>query len=338
MRITFTDPVGKMARCIIPTPGSRLARVAALKARSQQRQQARCVRTGREFGNDEEEAEVQQEKQKQNDDSKNSLKFVYNADTHAVVLYNTCYGGFGISERLKKELGPSSISSSRWSLQQIDNKPLLAAMERIGSMGEASYCSMRSLVVARNMIKYVQISEFQGKEEVCLTGCRSNVRNEFTHSTVVTVLPVGTNSHTYVMFQDRMVRPDCKEFGDTELSNSDSSELVEWKDRTCAWFARKQQLLKQSKEAKRQAQKRLEKANRKAQVNIMGDFMEEKMLALGYIQGKGDWRVFIGGHPWAPSTVTFYHRQRLIPIGVHPSLISTNLIVQQMMLLGLDGM
>lgn len=85
------------------------------------------------------------------------LTFVYNKETHAVVLLNDCYGGF-------------SISIPGWNRTpcQVDNIPLLEAIECVGSLEAcAGHCAdLICVLVPREALPYLDIDEYDGWEHI----------------------------------------------------------------------------------------------------------------------------------------------------------------------------
>lgn len=233
-----------------------------------------------------------------------SLEFMYNSNTHAVILHNTCHGGsFKVSRHLEKELLKEDYSDYPPSMQY-DNKPLIAAMERIGSLGEGPGCSMACVMVPRAALNFINISNENGRETVNFQHRKfiaasmdamlktkavdatswANIQKEaasvnFTHSTVVTVKPPGSACiNKYVMFLDPMEqphRPCCDDGLGSYTTHQDY------------WI----------------------------QKSIMEDFILKRMLDLGcigYTVDKGNWHVFVSGDPWAhfPCEVMICHKSR----------------------------
>jgi hypothetical protein len=91
-------------------------------------------------------------------------KFVYNNKTHAVVIYNACYGGYGISDAAKQLL---NIRDEYAEPEQEDNPALLRAIETLGFKGASSeYADLKAALVPRDALPDVSIHEYDGKESV----------------------------------------------------------------------------------------------------------------------------------------------------------------------------
>jgi hypothetical protein len=90
-------------------------------------------------------------------------KFVYNNETHAVVIYNNCYGGYGISDAAKKLF--RNIPDAGYPRE--DNPALLRVIEALGFKGASGeYASLKAALVPRDALPDVRIHEYDGLESV----------------------------------------------------------------------------------------------------------------------------------------------------------------------------
>lgn len=84
--------------------------------------------------------------------------------THAVVIYNGCYGGYGISDAARKLL---NIRDEYAEPKQEDNPALLRAIETLGLKGASGECAdLKAALVPRDALPDVRIHEYDGLESV----------------------------------------------------------------------------------------------------------------------------------------------------------------------------
>lgn len=233
---------------------------------------------------------------------------MYSDDTHAVVFYNPGddlddlddLGGdethefvFSISKDLMRELGEEDGHTIN--VSQIDNKPLLAAMEQLGSMGSNTAC----VVVRRDALRFLKFEVFDGVEYITVdydkyqmasleTTLKTHAvdatmwekikqeawNSRCVHGTLVTVKPPGTDTtNKYVMFIDAMKEPII-------WGGPERSEI------------------------------------RHEQTNILKALILDKLPDMGCVE-KGSWHVSVSGNPWLSGgsfvSVTLCHKSRLSP-------------------------
>lgn len=96
-------------------------------------------------------------------------EFVYDKNTHSVVVYNVAYGGFRLSRACRKLL-PNNLKPSAC---RIDNMPLLTATEVLGFKAAGDYnTNLKAALVPRDARRDVIISEYDGCETVTISETR----------------------------------------------------------------------------------------------------------------------------------------------------------------------
>lgn len=172
---------------------------------------------------------------------KDIVKFIYNPETHAVIVYNAWCGCSCLQtsdsldqahdeERAKETSNQTEHLDEGDDFEQFsyrypynaEDKPLLAAMERIGEICPGMACVM----VPRAAVQFMKIKDFFKKDEFLNVSIETMLETQPVDATmwkklkkeaadirismgfVVTVMPAETHSqHMYVVFLDRKTIP-----------------------------------------------------------------------------------------------------------------------------------
>lgn len=245
---------------------------------------------------------------------KDTFNFIYNAETHAVLIYNIWPGGpdLQMSKRLKEALGEerakgkaneselSGCSEYQFELERYhegndydlsypydeEDKPLLAAMESTGESCPGMQCSM----VPRDAVKFMKLSvDDEGIKSVCFK------KEKFLNVSLETMLetqPVDAAMWKKLKEQAADIRV-CTGIVVTVMpcgTNSQHMYVVFLDRQTLPLFS----------------QGRVEEEYKQ----FISAFALEQMRALGHIDDERAWHVS-GIHNDFEATVTFCHESRL---------------------------